>query len=59
MFMQATVTIIDTSSGFNIDFSLILLFADSTALSCAKLMWEMGSKNPVKVIKGIFLELFF
>ena len=34
-------------------------FADSIALSCAKLMWEMGSKNPVKVIKGIFLELFF
>ena len=28
-------------------------FADSTALSCAKLMWEMGSKNPVKIIKGI------
>lgn len=25
---------------------------NSTALSCAKLMWDMGSKNPVKVIKG-------
>lgn len=25
---------------------------NSTALSCAKLMWDMGSKNPVQVIKG-------
>ncbi|PFX20695.1 serine/threonine/tyrosine-interacting-like protein 1 [Stylophora pistillata] len=25
---------------------------NSTALSCAKLMWDMGRKNPVKVIKG-------
>jgi len=29
---------------------------NSTALSCAKLMWEMGSKNPVKVIKGGYEE---
>ena len=34
------------------------IFVDSTALSCAKLMWEMGSKNPVKVIKGIFSKMF-
>ena len=26
--------------------------SDSPALSCAKLMWDMGSKNSVKVIKG-------
>ncbi|KAK3752738.1 hypothetical protein QZH41_018712, partial [Actinostola sp. cb2023] len=29
----------------------------SYALSCAKLMWDMGSKNPVKVVKGGY-ELF-
>lgn len=29
---------------------------NSTALACAKLMWEMGSKNPVKVIKGGYEE---
>ena len=31
---------------------VINFISDSTALSCAKLMWDMGSKNPVKVIKG-------
>jgi hypothetical protein len=44
-----------------IDKALLLViffsFPDSTALSCAKLMWEMGSKNPVKVIKGIFVRI--
>ncbi|XP_078362303.1 serine/threonine/tyrosine-interacting-like protein 1 isoform X1 [Oculina patagonica] len=29
---------------------------NSTALSCAKLMWEMESKNPVKIIKGGYEE---
>ena len=29
-----------------------LNFLDSTALSCARLMWEMGSRNPIKIIKG-------
>ncbi|XP_068747590.1 serine/threonine/tyrosine-interacting-like protein 1 isoform X2 [Montipora capricornis] len=27
---------------------------NSTALSCARLMWEMGSRNPIKIIKGGF-----
>lgn len=29
---------------------------NSFALSCAKLMWEMGSKNSVKIIKGGYEE---
>ncbi|KAK2562338.1 Serine/threonine/tyrosine-interacting-like protein 1 [Acropora cervicornis] len=29
---------------------------NSMALSCAKLMWEMGSKNPIKIIKGGYQE---
>ena len=31
---------------------LFYSLSDSTAMSCAKLMWEMGSKNLVKIIKG-------
>lgn len=29
---------------------------NSMALSCAKLMWDMGSKNPIKIIKGGYQE---